>query len=280
MLFPLAGDVFTKEEDASHALGVAETANTVGKVLSPIFGTLFASLAWYLPFFVIPVLSSASLLMIAIWIDGATAKAKPVTVKGFLHQLAELFKEEGRWLAAVFLSGIIIMTILFGLLVYLSKFLEDAHQIFGTKKGLFLAIPLANISLASYLTGKLIGKDKPLMRRTILGGLSLVAAASFAMMYFHGLWHLILLISLAGLGFGVSLPSLDSLVTKSIETEQRGSITSVYSGMRYAGVAIGPPLFSLLQQYSVYAIFLTSAALALAAVVLVFFLIRPPEQEF
>lgn len=279
MLFPLAGDVFSREEDVSHALGVAETANTIGKVLSPILGTLFAHLAWYLPFFVIPVLSLSSLLMIALWIDSSKPQAKPVTVKGFLHQLMEVLKEEGRWLAAVFLSGIIIMTILFGLLVYLSKFLEDAHQIFGTKKGLLLAIPLFSISLASYLTGKFIGKDKPLMRRTILTGLSLAAAASIAMVYFHGLWQLLLMISLAGLGIGISLPSLDSLVTKSVEREQRGSITSVYSGMRYAGVALGPPLFSLLLQHSADSMFLTSAGLALAAVVLVSFLIRPPDKK-
>jgi len=53
----------------------------------------------------------------------------------------------------------------------------------------------------------------------------------------------------------------------------------VYSGMRYAGVALGPPLFSLLLQHSADSMFLTSAGLALAAVVLVSFLIRPPDKK-
>ena len=86
-------------------------------------------------------------------------------------------------------------------------------------------------------------------------------------------------ISIAGLGIGISLPSLDALITASIETEQRGTITSVYSGMRYAGVAIGPPLFALLLQYSVASLFLVASGLGLIAAGLVFILIRPPQKD-
>lgn len=278
IVFPLMGDLFSDEEDVSHGLGIAETANTLGKVISPILGTLFAALAWYVPFFTIPILSLLSLLMIAFWIDDSKAKKKTMAISSFFKLLKDVFKEEGKWLTAVFLSGIVIMTNLFGLLVYLSKILEDSYRIVGIKKGLALAIPLVSIALSSYLAGKFIGKEKTIMRRTTLIGFLLVATACFAMVFFHELWSLFAFISVAGVGFGISLPSLDAIITESIEKEHRGTITSVYSGMRYAGVAIGPPLFSVLLLYSVESIFLVASGLSLMAAILVFTLIRPPTE--
>lgn len=278
IVFPLVGDLFSDEEDVSHGLGIAETANTLGKVISPILGTLFAALAWYVPFFTIPILSLLSLLMIAFWIDDSKAKKKTMAISSFFKLLKDVFKEEGKWLTAVFLSGIVIMTNLFGLLVYLSKILEDSYRIVGIKKGLALAIPLVSIALSSYLAGKFIGKEKAIMRRTTLIGFLLVTMACFAMVFFHELWSLFTFTSVAGVGFGISLPSLDAIITESIEKEHRGTITSVYSGMRYAGVAIGPPLFSVLLLYSVESIFLVASGLSLMAAILVFILIRPPTE--
>jgi ACDE family multidrug resistance protein len=95
------------------------------------------------------------------------------------------------------------------------------------------------------------------------------------MTFLHDLVPLLGFMSMAGIGIGISLPSLDAIITESIETEQRGTITSVYSGMRYAGVAIGPPLFSLLLLTSTQSLFLVASGLSLMAAALVFFLIRP-----
>lgn len=201
-----------------------------------------------------------------------------MAISSFFKLLKDVFKEEGKWLTAVFLSGIVIMTNLFGLLVYLSKILEDSYRIVGIKKGLALAIPLVSIALSSYLAGKFIGKEKAIMRRTTLIGFLLVTMACFAMVFFHELWSLFTFTSVAGVGFGISLPSLDAIITESIEKEHRGTITSVYSGMRYAGVAIGPPLFSVLLLYSVESIFLVASGLSLMAAILVFILIRPPTE--
>ncbi len=279
MVLPLVGDIFSREEDISHGLGVSETANTAGKVLSPILGTLLASLAWYIPFFTIPVLALASLLLIAFLIHCPEPSARSMALTNFGKNLKDVFKKEGTWLTVIFCAGIIIMIVLFGILVYLSNVLEDPYQIFGIKKGLVLAIPLSGVSLASYLAGKFIGKDKARMRRTTLVGLSLVAATSLVMVFFQGLWFLLALISIGGFGIGISLPSLDALLTESVEEDQRGTLTSLYSAMRYAGVAIGPPLFAILQQYSVAAIFIAACTLGLIGVGLIFVFVRPPEED-
>src|SRR5699024_8764133 len=50
----LVGDLFQRESVASATLGIIETANTAGKVLSPILGAAFTAVIWFLPFFSIP----------------------------------------------------------------------------------------------------------------------------------------------------------------------------------------------------------------------------------
>jgi hypothetical protein len=50
----------------------------------------------------------------------------------------------------------------------------------------------------------------------------------------------------AGLGIGAALPCRDALITEGIDKKLRGTITSLYSSMRFIGVAAGPPVTSLL----------------------------------
>ncbi|PMU45958.1 MFS transporter, partial [Pseudomonas sp. GP01-A3] len=78
-----------------------------------------------------------------------------------------ILRQKGRWLYTIFILGAIIMFILFGMLFYLSSLLENRYQIHGVMKGLVLAIPLAALSITSYVTGKKIGDQKTVMKRCI-----------------------------------------------------------------------------------------------------------------
>ena len=53
-MLPLVGDMFDSEEEVSKGLGMIETSNTFGKVISPILGSALALVIWYLPLAVIP----------------------------------------------------------------------------------------------------------------------------------------------------------------------------------------------------------------------------------
>src|SRR5699024_12863324 len=58
--------------------------------------------------------------------------------------------------------------------------------------------------------------------------------------------YLIALFLICGSGIGMALPSLDALITKTFDQTIRWAITSIYSSMRFIGVAIGPPVIALL----------------------------------
>ena len=57
------------------------------------------------------------------------------------------------------------------------------------------------------------------------------------------------LLSLSGIGTGLLLPCLNTLITGSVEREQRGMITSLYNSLRFIGVAFGPPLIRLAHEH-------------------------------
>lgn len=51
IVMPLIGDMFKTDEEVSSSLGLIETSNTLGKVLSPILGAFLAGFYWFIPFF-------------------------------------------------------------------------------------------------------------------------------------------------------------------------------------------------------------------------------------
>jgi ACDE family multidrug resistance protein len=84
---------------------------------------------------------------------------------------------------------------------------------------------------------------------------------------------------IGGIGIGVALPCLDALITEGIEKEQRGTITSIYSSMRFIGVALGPPMVALLIKESDNMMFYVLAGTCAAALLISFKGIDPPKGE-
>ncbi|MBP2080106.1 MFS family permease [Oceanobacillus polygoni] len=156
IVMPLIGDLFKKDEEVSSSLGIIETSNTFGKVLSPILGSLLAGFIWFLPFFAFPVFCLISALLILFLIKKPKKEEEPLTFKQFTQNTKSIFRMHGKWLFAVFIIGIILMFMLFSILFYLSNILEDEHHFAGIKKGFILAIPLASLCISSFIAGKVI----------------------------------------------------------------------------------------------------------------------------
>jgi len=280
IVLPLVGDIFKSESDVSSGLGVVETANTFGKVLSPILGSALAVVAWFVPFLAIPVFCLVSMLLVLFLVKAPkqTDEKKPPSFASFLSDIKTIFRQKGRWLYAIFAIGGICMLVIFGTLFYLSDALERQFHIDGIIKGCVLAIPLAALCIASYATGKAVGQNKALMKWVTFAGLVVLAAGVAACGMVQSIYWVIALLALAGIGIGVSLPCLDAMITEGIEKEQRGTITSIYSSMRFIGVAVGPPLASVLVNIAPSVMFYTVAGLCIVAGVTALFAIRPASK--
>ncbi|RCX21387.1 ACDE family multidrug resistance protein [Fontibacillus phaseoli] len=279
IVLPLVGDMFDDDDEVSHSLGIIETSNTFGKVLSPILGALLGAWIWYVPFLAIPVLCLISLVLVVFLVKEPERKIEAKPLKEFMQSIKQVFAEKGRWLYAIFAIGGICMFLLFSVLFYLSNQLEEKHGLDGVLKGLVLAIPLAALCLASYLTGKKIGKNKKLMKWCGVIGLVLATGALFGISLFNNIYFVIGCLIICGVGIGIVLPSSDALITEGIEKELRGTITSIYSSMRFIGVSLGPPVISLLVGGGHMWMFIVIGAVSLVAVILILVMVKPESGE-
>ncbi|MDQ0999626.1 ACDE family multidrug resistance protein [Neobacillus niacini] len=274
----LTGDLF-KGGQQSKVLGLVEASNGFGKVISPIIGSLLALIFWYAAFFAFPIFCFMSLLLTIIFIKEKKTKKEPPPVGKYVKGLVSVFKTEGRWLFAAYITGATCLFTLFGILFYISDILEKDHQIDGVMKGLILAIPLLVMTTTSYITGSKIGKKMKLMKTLIIIGLLLMTTSFASLIFFKKLVAFFAVLSVSSIGTGLVLPCINSFITGSVPTDRRGFVTSLYGSVRFLGVAIGPPVFGSLMAWSRSGMFLVTAGLTLFCALLCMILIHVAKTK-
>ncbi|MFZ3578197.1 MFS transporter [Virgibacillus sp. DJP39] len=277
IVLPLVGDMFKKDKDVSSTLGLIETSNTLGKVLSPIIGAVLAGVVWFLPFFSIPIFCLISVLLIIFLVKKPPKETKGPSFKDFKNDTKSVFVKHKRWLLSIFVIGAILMFILFGILFYLSSVLEETYNVKGLRKGLYLAIPLAALCLASFITGKTIKDNLVVMKWITFAGIVTASGSVVAIRFSEQVLYLLVVFLICGIGIGAVLPCMDALITESIEKGVRGTITSFYSAARFIGVAGGPPATALLMKQNLTWLVSLLSLLALLAAFLAFKEIKPDK---
>ncbi len=265
------GDVFQSEE-RSEVLGIIESANGLGKVISPILGSAIGLISWTALFFFYGILTIPA--AIAVYITAHTIEEKPKPQKNYLKQLAKVFSEKGVKLVAVILAGMVVLFTLFGLLSYFSDLLVNNFKTDGLKKGLIIAIPILAMSITSFLNGRMLKKSNKHYRLVILIGLVLLPISLVLLSFTKNLAFYLLLFSFIGIGAGLTLPAVNTLVTGAASQKQRGIVTAIYGSSRFLGVALGPPTFSLLENISLKVMYLVIAGIATLVFVIGIFFIK------
>ena len=264
----LCGDLF-KDKERSRSLGSIEASNGLGKVISPVLGAAIGLLAWYaafifFPLIVIPVVAGMWLL-----VKEPEGRVKQ-KLQQYLRSFTQVFKKQKGLLLSSYLAGAIVLLILFGVLFYLSEFLERQFGLDGIPKGLVLAIPVLFMSVTSFITGFVIKKKESLMKTLVVTGLGIITASLIFLPLAKGVIFYFAAISVIGTGTGLVLPCLNMLITSAATIKERGLITSLYGSVRFFGVAAGPPLYGYLMAKGTGLMFWSSAGLALAGGVLFF----------
>lgn len=274
----LTGDTFQSNE-RTKALGLLEAANGLGKVLSPILGSLIALLTWYAPFFAYGLLAFPIALGVWFFVPETEGKRSQESLKVYWQKLTEVLKEKAKLLFGSYLVGMVALFLLFGVLSYVSDILESDYHIFNIKKGLVLAIPVFSMALTSYLSGIYLSDKQQFWKPIIVAGL-LGAAVSLGLLpLFKELIPYMASLFVTGISIGVLLPPINSLITGATSTDRRGAITCLYGTVRFFGVAIGPPTFGLAIQQGEWFMFLGCATIATLAAIIAWFTITPPSSN-
>lgn len=268
----LSSDIFTSNE-RSKVLGMLESSNGMGKVISPILGSIIGLLAWWAVFFLFPILCVPIALGMLFLVKEPKANKKPQAFKEYFKDLRTIFKEKGVSLVTAFLAGAIVLFVLFGVLFYLSEHLEERYKIEGVLKGLILAIPVLAMTVTSYVTGLVAQKKAKLHKPLVVIGTGILAISmGIAAIFNQNTYVMVAALVLAGIGTGMVLPCLNTMITSSCNIDERGMITSLYGGVRFFGVALGPPVFGLLMDKSVAIMFVVPAILTAIVALLNLFL--------
>jgi len=274
----LTGDTFQSNE-RTKALGLLEAANGLGKVLSPILGSIIALLSWYAPFFAYGLLAFPIALGVWFLVPEKQANLSKDTLAQYWQKLKEVFRDQAVHLFASYLVGMVALFLLFGVLSYVSDILESTYGIFGLTKGFFLAVPVFSMALTSYLSGLLLCDKQSLWKPIIVGAMLAVAAALALLPLFEQLVPYMIVLFFLGIGIGIVLPPINSLITGATSTDRRGMITCLYGTVRFFGVAIGPPTFGLAMELGKWPLFLGAAGLAVLAAITALFAIPPPAAS-
>src|SRR5690625_1316048 len=118
----------------------------------------------------------------------------------------------------------------------------------------------------SYITCSKIGKNLEAMKKLMLIGFALMTVSYGVLALVEKLVPFLAILALGSLGAGLILPCVNSLITGSVGKERRGFVTSLYGSVRFIGVAIGPPVFARLMDWSKNGMFLTIAEIGRAHV--------------
>src|SRR5690606_3943979 len=164
--------------------------------------------------------------------------------------LFRIFTKKGVNLRITFLCGLIDLFTLFGMLSFFSDLLETTFHLRIFQRGLVIAVPVLAMAITSYLFGIVLKQQMvQIMKGTIIGGLSLVTLGLFLFPLGDSVVSKTIFATLIGTGTGMALPALNTLITSSAPTSERGLVTCLYGTVRFVGVAIGPPLCSFAAKY-------------------------------
>ncbi|MCF8010845.1 MAG: MFS transporter [Clostridiales bacterium] len=274
----LTGDLFTGQS-RSRSLGIIETANGFGKVASPILGSLVGLIAWFATFLFFPVIVLPALLGIAFLVVEPDKELPTPDIKKYFKSIVNIFEEKASMLFASFLGGMVVLLLLFGVLFFLSDFLEKTYHLTGVIKGAALAIPVLFMCVSSFVTGTIIKRQITLMKWVVVSGLLLICLSLGLLGALQNTILFFSMISLAGVGTGMVLPCLNTLITSSVKSERRGLITSLYGSVRFFGVAAGPPIFGALMGIGRPTMFFSASGLAIITTIVALLFIRAKEIQ-
>lgn len=278
----LVGDLIQGKQRA-QALGLLEAANGLGKVISPLAGAAVALIAWYIPFFVYGILALPIAAVVWFLVKEPDNKKKAQSTMEYLKGLKEVWTQKGTALLGAFFAGTVALFSLFGLLSFLSDQLEQARfQVF--QRGLLIAIPVLFMAITAFILGTVLKQYlAKILKTTAIIGLAAIAAALASYFLLHSTLLRLIAATVLGIGAGLVLPSLNTLITSAAGAGERGLVTCLYGTVRFFGVAIGPPVFGLSDRLGASTLFLSTAGLAALAAFLAWTLIKvqqvlPPEM--
>jgi MFS transporter, ACDE family, multidrug resistance protein len=230
----LIGDLFQGRERAA-AMGYNATVLSIGTGTYPALGGLLAQLGWRYPF-LLPLLA----VPIAAAVLFGLRNPEPARGADLREYLGEVWQSvRNRAVAGMFAISVLTFVLLYGsILTYLPILMDRRFGAAPALIGLVMSTQSLATALASSQLGRLSGRLSP--RALILIAFALYALALALVPLMPSLWLLVVPASLFGVGMGLNLPSLMTLLSGMAPLRHRAALMSLNGMVLRLGQTLGP----------------------------------------
>lgn len=258
----LIGDLFEGSRRA-EAMGYNASVLSVATSAYPFIGGLLASISWHyvfiLPAFAIPV------AMIVIVYLNNLEHSKSQTLKDYLANALKSIKS----LNAIILFSVSLVTfiLLYGsYLTYLPFLLNKTYKFNSAHIGIVMSVMSFTTAIVSSRLGKLsttLSYKQIMTLSFIFYGIALLALSLG-----NTLWLLIISVIIYGVGQGLNLPTIQTLLSSIAPFEYRAAFMSFNGMVLRTGQTIGPALMGIAFSLGgLRAVFYAGAFLAFMALI-------------
>ena len=259
----LIGDLYSGSRRAA-AMGYNASILSVGTASYPAIGGVLATLAWYYPF-VLPLIAVPLGFLILFSLKNPEPKAK-LSFKEYISQALDGIKR--RQVVVLLAASSITFIILYG--SYLTYFPILAGESFLVTP-LIIGLIMSVMSLTTAVTSSQLGKlaKKYPKKHLIMAGYAVYGAALIVFLLIPKLWMLIIPSIIFGIGHGINIPSIQTLLADLSPLEYRAAFMSVNGMVLRLGQTLGPVVMGLVfSVWGIQGVFIAGAAFAAAAFLL------------
>lgn len=259
--------------DRIAALGYNGTVLNLSTSIYPFIGGLLAGFGWYYPFF-LPLLAIIVMLPVLFFLkDDHISK---VNFADYFSAFGSTIKNIK--VLSILSLAIITFLILFGTLISFLPFLITEM---GIKNPVFIGLQIATMSIMAALSSSQLKKINNYFSQKQLLTIAFVlyAISSLLVVFFKQPLLLFISSSIYGIGHGVNIPTLVSLLSQSVPKEQLAGFMSMHRASSLLGQTSAPILFSIFyRNFGIESTFVFGAILASFAVVIIIFFIHSSQK--
>lgn len=259
----LVGDIYTGIQRAT-VMGYNASVLSIGTAVYPAIGGALAVIAWYYPFY-LPLLAVPVGLFVIFALKNPEPAKKQSFRKYLMNTWATINKKDV-W--ALFILSILVFIILYGsYLTFLPLLLEEQFK----ANALTIGLVMSAMSIVTALVASQLGRLSKIFSAKKL----MIYSASFYLLSmliitYSSSWSMTLLaILIFGIGHGLFIPNIQTLLVGYASINERAGFMSFNSMVLRIGQTVGPVFVTIFYNLGgIRSAFLTGAIVALIMILI------------
>ena len=270
----IVGDLY-KGKERAVVMGYVSSVLSIGTASYPAIGGVLAAFAWYYPF-MLPILA----IPVALLVIYSLKNPEPKNEQHLKDYLISTWKSiQNRNVLAIFIVSVATFVILYGsYLTYFPLFLDKTFGASTVTIGLMMSGASIATAITSAQMRRLITRFTE--KQLIIAAFAFYAVSLGLIAAADNIWFLILPIIFFGIGQGMNLPAVQTLLASLAPIEYRAAFMSLNGMVLRLGQTIGPLMMGV--AYSIWGVngaFYCGVGLAILMIPTIMLLINIKPRE-